>query len=576
MIRTTQLARVKAGGRREIAQFEAAFVSLRVRRFRIPGSLKGNGEALQPLLDGGCIVKLSIEQGDGLPAAGRERSRKTLVTALVLLATYLFLLFLSYGFPVSGDDWFFTTRYQDENAMEALQRGIDIAKGHYITTNGRILGNAFSGVFGCTGPGRELFRCALLLGVFLLVLSYCRIKTVPGYLLALAAVVALPPALFSQTYSWASGFFNYVPPALTLLLYLRVSSSLLEDPQKHDGPALGIGLLLLGFSGQLFVEHTTVAACLLGASVLGLYIRRRRLSWGLSGFLLGALGGAAVMFLAPGYGNINREGYRTVSHTFAGLFEDVRANFRSLTGFLTEDNWAVVLVLSGLCVSLLVRFQSQNRRDRALKTFALLAVTACPAFFYVDRAILSAMQYSGWINMLSFFAGLFMNLAYLAGVGAAALLCVPKGVRRTRVLLSLLAILFIAAPTLVVHPIGARLFYPPYILLLCVIFLLLEEALAGWKPFRKSLRIPAVAAAMVVLMGYSWICIWNGRVEAARTRFALEQIAQGASQVELPNYIYGDYVHAPNSTAMQTVWYREEPGDVEFSFIPYEEWVKGH
>lgn len=45
----------------------------------------------------------------------RIEQRRTLI---LLAAFFVFLLLLSYGFPVTGDDWYFTSRHQNESLPE--------------------------------------------------------------------------------------------------------------------------------------------------------------------------------------------------------------------------------------------------------------------------------------------------------------------------------------------------------------------------------------------------------------------------------------------------------------------------
>lgn len=140
--------------------------------------------------------------------------------ALTLLLSYAFLLMLSKGFAVTGDDWFFTTKTQSEGPVTAFLRGVHVAAQHYETTNGRLLGNFLSGMLGCSKALRELVRCGVILGIVAAVWRLCKIEKPIGRVCALALLVALPAELFSESYAWAAGFFNYVPPALLVLLYL--------------------------------------------------------------------------------------------------------------------------------------------------------------------------------------------------------------------------------------------------------------------------------------------------------------------------------------------------------------------
>ena len=131
----------------------------------------------------------------------RRKQKRWLRGFLLIGGMYLFFLLLAFCFPVAGDDWFFTTRYQNENLFFAIRRGIDTAKQHFITTNGRYLGNAFSGMFGCSAVLRAMFRGGVMLGILLAVCRLCKVQKISGYFLAAALVVALPPMMFGQAYA---------------------------------------------------------------------------------------------------------------------------------------------------------------------------------------------------------------------------------------------------------------------------------------------------------------------------------------------------------------------------------------
>lgn len=138
----------------------------------------------------------------------RNETRKGWIKRLcMLISAYIFLLLLSYGFPVAGDDWFFTTRYQNEDFLTAIRRGIWAAEHHYHTTNGRYFGNALSACLGCSDLWREIVRCGIILGVIVLIAKLCKVKKPLGFLVVCTLVIALPVQIYAQTYAWAAGFF---------------------------------------------------------------------------------------------------------------------------------------------------------------------------------------------------------------------------------------------------------------------------------------------------------------------------------------------------------------------------------
>lgn len=498
-------------------------------------------------------------------------TRTHILTAAVVVLTFCFLLTLSQGFVTSGDDWFFTSRTMDENLWEALQKGWANAIGHYRGTNGRLLGNGFSKTLGCSEFWREIVRCGIILTILLQICRMAKVRSLTLYAAALMLTVALPADLYAQAYAWAAGFFNYVPPLVVIFGFLFRVDRLQED--GRDSVLLGVGMLLMAFAGQLFVENVTVGICLLSAGVFLWYLlTHKKLSWSLSGHLLGSIIGCAVMLMAPGYDNVNQEGYRQVSATFEELLKVVKANFPVITQYLTENNWLVIAPLTALSIYLLL---SSQTKKRGLRVAALAALMVCPVYFYAHSEILTTLSYAEWVAELSFWLDIAANLCYLLAVLAAVLMGIQDPGRKRRAVLCICAVPLIFGPLVVVTPIGPRCLYIPYMLLVCLLMILLADAAERCDVRKiKALRIPALAMVACVLALYLWTAVWNGRCEQIRTTQIENAMASGASSVELPSFPYAAFVHNGNGSVMKYYYYYETPGDLEFTFLLPSDWYQ--
>ncbi len=503
----------------------------------------------------------------------RPRSRYV----FLLLAVYLFLLLLSYGFPVSGDDWFFTARTQNMTLLDAIRQGISTARQHYMTTNGRLLGNFLSGMLGCSKPLRELVRCAILLGVFAGVCRACGIQKLYGILTALALTLALPAEVFAQSYAWAAGFFNYVPPVLLLLVYLHMAARQIMDENADSFSMLRcVQFLLLGLSTQLFVENVTIGVCLLsGAICIVLRVRRGRFDARLAGHFAGALLGAALMFLAPGYRNIGHEGYREMAGSVSGLLAVMQQNIPIITHTLFEDNWLIIAPLSALCALLLCRARPASKRAAHAKCAGLTLLALSPAFFYCNQKILLEMAYNRHVFWLSLSLDVVFSLGYLCALVIALCVGVSDRAVKVRSLLFLGAAALLLLPLLVVHPIGPRCLYPMHMLLVCVLLCIGRNCLHQTPQAACALRWPLALAACALLCGVLWITFWNGRTQDLRSAYIEQQMAQGATQITLPGYPYAQYVHEGESQKMGQYYYYDSPNDITFSFVPYSRWEAG-
>lgn len=496
------------------------------------------------------------------------QKQRRAIFALVLALIYAFLLVLSAGFPVTGDDWFFASTRQ-LSASQAVSRGARIAAQHYETTNGRVLGNFLSALLGCSKLWRELVRCGVLLGIVIAVCSLCEIKTSVGRVCALALLIALPSQLFAESYAWAAGFFNYVPPVLLLLIDL-----LLFKRKDAKGRLWQLPLwFLLGAAGQLFSEHMTIVFCLLSAAVFADSCKKeRRADKRLLAHLVGALLGAAVMFLAPGYHSAQSAGYRAVASGASGLLATIETNFPVISQTLLGENWFVVLPMSAICAALLLHTQPKTRKASGWSAFSLTALLLTPVFFWCDAHVLQQMAYNCHVARLTVALELVFALAYLAALSAVCALCL-KDVER-RMALTLLALAAtLAAPFLVVSPVGPRCLYGSDVLLICVLLLLTREILSR-QPKLRRLAVPALLCAAALLVSTLWVCLWNGRSERIREDYITQQMQAGETEITLPDFAYPDYVHEGSSQKLGEYHYYAHANDIMFDFVPFGAWKK--
>ena len=493
-----------------------------------------------------------------------------IVPVLAVVLTFFFLLLLSRGFVTSGDDWYFSARNTAEGLSGAFREAVHNAVRHYASLNGRLLGNGSSRFFGTHDMVRELARCTIILVILLQLCRAARVRSALMYLAALLMVVALPSDIYAQSYAWAAGFFNYVPPLMMILAFILRADRVMNG--QKDSFLHGFGMFLPAFACQLFVENVTVGFCLLTAGTALWYLAaNRRLSWSLSGSLLGAILGCAVMFSAPGYANVNQEGYREVSSTIGELLKVFRTNFTTITMYLTERNWAVILPMSLLGVALLSG--KEAGKHPVLRSLAAAALLVCPVWFYAYRKVLLTLSYSQWVAQLSFWLDMAFNLLYLLAVLAAAVLGLTDAGSRRRAVLCIAAVPLIFGPLLVVNPIGPRCMYIPYMLLVCIVLIFAGEWLGRCSAdTRKLLLMPVALMTACVLTVYLWTAVWNGYYEHIRISRIQEAMSVGASAVDLPSYPYPAYVHNGNGGAIRYYYYYETPCDLEFRYVPHPDW----
>lgn len=302
----------------------------------------------------------------------RETDRLRVFTMLALAAA-LFTLFRT--FPLSGDDWF---REGLGASLHSIGDLACVVAEKWRTTNGRILGNILAYSAGSRPILRDLLRALITLVLIALLARVSKLTSTAGLLLCAAAVFTLPRELFREAYPWAAGYFNYVPPVACLLAALALTDAVFAGKALRESAPRCLALFALGFASQLFVENVTLCTlCAAGLMTLWYLLRERRLSPSLLCWLLGALGGAALLFASPSYAVILHGGgmyHAGVSGGLAGLLASAQKNSATVFRFLLAD--CPVLYVS--VAALLTLFFARGRR-RAADISLLAALLSCTA-----------------------------------------------------------------------------------------------------------------------------------------------------------------------------------------------------
>lgn len=501
-----------------------------------------------------------------------QTMKKSYGFLLLILLSYVFLLLMSYGFPILGDDWYFAPRYNTKYTLvDPFVKGWDTAAHHYITTNGRLLGNFLVKFTAFSKLMRELIRCGIILGILLCVFSIS-VEEKRGrcfyYLIAFTLLVAIPARIAGQTYAWSSGFFNYVPPTLLFLLYARYVRSICCAPERRSSVPACLGMFLLGLAGSFFIENQTIAFCLLSLAVWVLdWIRRKKPRITLLLCFLGSALGCVIMFKAPGYHNVGVENYRTVPQNFSELIANAKVNFNSLSACLTRNNPLVVSLLS-LCGAAvcLRRYPKADARLRLYLKCSIAVYLCCPLLFYAQDNFFS--RYHFWVD-------LGVNGLYFLNLLMTGLLVLEKKAERFNLVFFTITFVLFIAPLMAVHPVGPRNAYFFDVLMIVMCVTLLRAAVCDLKQLRP-LRAAVCFACCLLLLGNLWIYYRNGKVETLRHQIVAEAMERGDQSISLPLFPYELYTHRGGSSAIKSYYYYEHKGDITFEFIPYKDWISSH
>lgn len=474
----------------------------------------------------------------------RETDRLRVFTMLALAAA-LFTLFRT--FPLSGDDWF---REGLGASLHSIGDLACVVAEKWRTTNGRILGNILAYSAGSRPILRDLLRALITLVLIALLARVSKLTSTAGLLLCAAAVFTLPRELFREAYPWAAGYFNYVPPVACLLAALALTDAVFAGKALRESAPRCLALFALGFASQLFVENVTLCTlCAAGLMTLWYLLRERRLSPSLLCWLLGALGGAALLFASPSYAVILHGGgmyHAGVSGGLAGLLASAQKNSATVFRFLLAD--CPVLYVS--MAALLTLFFAHGRR-RAADISLLAALLSCTAALPLHTLLRLS---DGAL------AALCLAWFLLAILGT---LCWTAGALRARGCFFLLLSLSAALPLLFVSPVGPRCLYASYLLTLAAAFSLLAES--GLKPDFALPLCAGLCAAVLVFYTLSYLPL--RRAVAAQETLLREAMLRGERTVRVP--ACGDtagLLWEPNTPKMEYAYFYITPGDLSIEF----------
>lgn len=140
--------------------------------------------------------------------------------------------------------------------------------------NGRFLGNGFGILF---SKIPEVFYFV----EFVLVQVFCfsaekliEIKDSKNYFMMI--FLLQPIFTVMQVESWLCGFINYFVPILFLVFILLILKNCNNEQSKVKRVFSCIGIVVLGFAEQLFVQHNAVMNLVIAVIVLVVFIRKKK------------------------------------------------------------------------------------------------------------------------------------------------------------------------------------------------------------------------------------------------------------------------------------------------------------
>lgn len=501
---------------------------------------------------------------------GKKLSRRHIFVSGMLLAFLGALFVIAYNFPLVGDDF-----YGIDDYITSVRSFVEWAVWHWENTNGRILGNTTVLLVMHSKFWRAFVRAFIIWIIMILVYQNSRFRSKAGYFLAYIYVLAIPAAIFSETYSWAFGFFNYVPPVVLILVYLLfVQKEFKERNVKWRGIQI-IFAFLLGVCSQLFMENITIYVLVMSIGINIFQIRTFKKVSGITLFhTLGAVGGAVLMFSSPVYRAVavGTDTYRETPQGVMGLIQAARGNWYEISEYTIRGN--ILLLIMALLVCVWVLYRNGVEKDRKsciLKNAISSILSGTTAYFFIVDLL-------GWGDKIESYTAFFlldvlMFVLFIVNVLATVILYVKDKELKNRSLFFLISAFVLVGPLLFVSPIGPRCFYASYIFTVLAFFNIVAYIIEQEHWSLKRILAPVCVLTVCVTAYYMYVFVNIGDVEKERDAYIVERMQAGDTVIMVPEFPYSDYLHDPHGWKIGLKFYYEKQEDIEFCFIPYSEWT---
>ncbi len=483
--------------------------------------------------------------------------------------TFLFACCVMANSPLATDDYLFLAKGAT-TLRQALNESL-----HY--GNGRLLGNLSTLLLLRHPIALVLEKAFITLGVAALaarLVARDDCEKEPFYF-ALTAVLlfGMNGRIFAEILSWTSCFQNYVPPVFALLV---CAAAFRHEPKSTAGKAADLALIVLfGVTGQLYMELSSLINVLIAAAVVVFCAlkQRERLAKGVVWLVSLVLGGAVMVavprLFPPATDSVSQ--YRELHvHGLGDLIGNAAENAAQTITGLFACHLLIVLVAAAALL-LVNRCAASFRRPLgpALCRVGLIFSAASSVFFgFLGAKTLLTRFYS--LYLLAAAAA----FAVLAVCVVAVLLHLPKSTEKALMLGSIAAAAAAIAPMMLVKPFGYRCLFLSYCFLGAFVLLTAKAVLREASPAvcRKTTAAGLCAfAALVVCLSVLFTDIgWMSRQQVAYIQNKLREHPQQIEVITLPT----DYVYTPEIWGFGRVYYNEEPLDVSFVYLDFDEWYE--
>ncbi len=414
-------------------------------------------------------------------------------------------MLLSFFFPFSCDDFYWGSKSLSFSTIKEIYNDLFL--------NGRWLGN-FVAIF---ISHNHLIKASVVSIVITLIIYLIDKHEKISLWIFLILILLMPVNRFTQVIIWGSGFSNYM---ISTLLFISVYYLMKKYYKKTNSKWYEkIGIFIVTILNSLVVENITVGTLM----ILFIYnlihfIKNKKVNINLIIMFIGTIIGAVIMFIHPCYVNLifgTTINDRYIPQSSSTLFSTIKNNlFDGIFVNLINEN----ILLNGfiLFVFFYLYLKGKLKNITGVISFYLLTV----------MTILGGLLKFNIYNMFVIDILYLINYFYL----------IYKLVRFNKEIWEIiLLIICVILPLVFIHPLGERLFFLPYVLVIILMFRVLSINEVIIKDY---VWLKIFTLILYVLLLY--VNIENYRCEVKRDNYIKNNLDKKI--IEVNGYKYPKYV----------------------------------
>ncbi|MQS89731.1 hypothetical protein [Companilactobacillus mishanensis] len=335
-----------------------------------------------------------------------------------------------------------------------------------------------------------------------------REKSIIPLIIAISMAFTLPIGFKQNILLWNNAFIVYVPPIAIILTYLVICKKLGTD---HNSKVLAVVAFILGLSGGLFLETTTILQIAIGIIII-LNSHKHPRAYQIS-YLAGSVLSALIMFTNLSYFTSNASNYRRTSFALT----DIWKMFSSFTHYwLLSFN---LLVIFSICLAIIL-LSIRRKLNSYAKWIEIIMSLLFMIYFAFSKIYLSYFKpkkqflFSGGLdtfNQLDTIA----SLSFILFLGFSIFVQFKKN--KLMYLYYLLAGISFAPVLVVMTPISCRPEFIPYVFLYLIAG---NFVLSTFEIYNLKFFIPIIILLIIGIAG-------NYQVKMYQNYFAnLERVKQ--------------------------------------------------